>query len=201
MKGHDVAIEWIRTIAQEDRPLSENDIPDLNRMVLKEGFWRVAETADGAPTRRWIEPGQYKTQPNHVLTQTGELFYFASPEETPAKMAELVSWLRHELDAPSLMLATLLAQLHQRFTQIHPFDDGNGRVVRLLLNYVLLRVGLLPLVIKTDDRSHYLDVIAQADAVDLVPFEAFLLEAIEWSLRLGIEAATKHIELGDKSSE
>jgi hypothetical protein len=62
---------------------------------------------------------------------------------------------------------------------------------------VLLRVGLLPLVIKTDDRSHYLDVIAQADAVDLVPFEAFLLEAIEWSLRLGIEAAVKHIELED----
>jgi Fic family protein len=46
-------------------------------------------------------------------------------------MAELVSWQRHELDAPSLMLATPLAQLHQRFTQIHPFDDANGRVVRL----------------------------------------------------------------------
>ena len=199
MKGHDVAIEWIKAIAREERPLSENDIRDLNRMVLKEGFWRVAETADGSQTRRWIEPDQYKTQPNHVLTQTGELFYFASPEETPAKMAELVDWLRHELDAPSLPLAALLAQLHQRFTLIHPFDDGNGRVVRLLLNYVLLRIGLLPLVIKTEDRSRYLNVIAQADAGDMKPFEAFLLEAMEWSLRLGIEAAKKPIELDSES--
>jgi len=64
MRGHDVAIELVRSLAREDRPLSEGDVRDLNRIVLKEGFWRVAQTPGGEPTRKWIEPGRYKSQPN-----------------------------------------------------------------------------------------------------------------------------------------
>lgn len=201
MRGHDVAIEWVRTLAREDRDLSEGDIRDLNRLILKEGFWRVAQTADGEPTRKWIEPGQYKTQPNHVLTAIGELFHFAAPEETPARMADLTHWLRTELAVPTLPLPMLLARLHHEFTSIHPFDDGNGRVVRLLLNYVLLRAGLLPLVIQSQARRRYLDVIAFADAGDLQPLSAFLSEAIGRSLRLGLEAAARLIDLQTDSEK
>ncbi len=195
MRGHDVAIELVRTLAQDVRQLTEGDIRDLNRIVLKEGFWRVAQTPEGEPTRKWIEPGQYKTQPNHVLTATGEFFQFATPQETPARMAEFVRWLSQSLATASQTLPLLLAQLHHEFIRIHPFDDGNGRVVRLLMNFVLMRVGLLPLVVKSQDRSRYLAVIAQADAGDLVPLSEFLAAALDWSLRLGLEAATQLIEL------
>jgi Fic family protein len=190
MRGHDVAIELVRTIAQEDRPLSEGDVRDLNRIVLKEGFWRVAQTPEGEPTRKWIAPGRYKTQANHVLTPTGELFQFATPEETLVRMAELMQWLRAEMNTPSLPLPQLLAQLHHQFIAIHPFDDGNGRVVRLLLNWVLLR-GLLPLVIQSEQRRRYLEVIAFADAGDLSPLADFLAEALSSSLKLGLDAATR----------
>lgn len=195
MRGHDVAIELVRSLAREDRPLGEGDLRDLNRILLKEGFWRVAQTPDGEPTRKWIEPGRYKTQPNHVITATGELFHFATPEETPARTADLVRWLREEMQNPSLALPTLLARLHHEFIGIHPFDDGNGRVVRLLLNYVLLRAGLLPLVVKSRDRRRYLQVIALADAGDLAPLAEFFGQALRWSLHLGLEAATRLIEL------
>jgi Fic family protein len=176
-------------------PLTEGDIRDLNRILLKEGFWRAAETSEGEPTRKWIEPGRYKTQPNHVLTATGEVFYFAAPAETPARMAALVAWLRAALDGPTLALPALLARLHHDFVRIHPFDYGNGRVVRLLLNSVLLRADLPPLVVKSHDRRRYLDVIAFADAGDLVPLEGFFADAMAWSLRLGLEAASRLIEL------
>jgi Fic family protein len=200
MRGHDVAIELVRSLAREERPLSEGDIRDLNRILLKEGFWRVAETPDGEPTRKWIEPGRYKIQPNHVLTATGEIFHFATPEETPARMADFVQRLRAEMELPNLALPTLLAWLHHDFIRIHPFDDGNGRVVRLLLNYVLLRLGLLPMVIKSRDRRRYLDAIAFADAGDLVPLSNFFMEALRWSLRLGLEAASRLIELEEEDS-
>jgi hypothetical protein len=89
--------------------------------------------------------------------------------------------------------------LHHDFIRIHPFDDGNGRVVRLLVNYVLLKVGLLPLVVKGRDRHRYLEVIAFADAGDLRPLGDFFAEALRWSLRLGLEAASRLIELqGDE---
>lgn len=202
MRGHDVAIEHVRSLAREERPLTEGDIRDLNRILLKEGFWRVAQTPDGEPTRKWIEPGRYKTQPNHVITATGELFQFTTPEETPAQMADFVLWLRNEMESPGTGLIKLLAQLHHRFTLIHPFDDGNGRVVRLLVNYVLLKARLPPLVIKTKERKRYLETLAIADAGDLEPLQKFFEEALEWSLRLGIKAATSLIELeGDGENE
>lgn len=195
MRGHDVAIELVRSLAREERPLGEGDIRDLNRIVLKEGFWRAAETPEGEPTRKWIEPGRYKTQPNHVMTAAGEIFYFATPEETPARMAAFAQWLRTEMEAPTLALPDLLAQLHHEFIRIHPFDDGNGRVVRLLVNYVLLRAGLLPLVVKSKDRRRYLETIAFADAGDLAPLAEFFAEAMRWSLTLGLDAAAGLVEL------
>ncbi|MEI6415277.1 MAG: Fic family protein [Pseudomonadota bacterium] len=195
MQGHDVAIELVRSWVREDRLLTEGDIRDLNRVLLKEGFWRVAQTPDGEPTRKWIEPGRYKTQPNHVLTATGELFHFAMPEETPARMGRFLHWLRQEWENPTLGLLRLLSRGHDEFIRIHPFDDGNGRVVRLLLNYGLLRIGLLPLVIKSRERRRYLDAIAFSDAGDSGPLEAFLSDCLAWSLRLGLEARSRLIEL------
>lgn len=195
MRGHDIAIELVRSLAREERPLGEGDLRDLNRIVLKEGFWRVAQTPGGEPTRKWIEPGRYKTQPNHVITATGELFHFATPEETPARMADLVQWLRVEMQTQTLALPELLARLHHNFIRIHPFDDGNGRVVRLLINFVLLRAGLLPLIVKSRDRRRYLETIAQADAGDLTGLAEFFAAAMGWSLRLGLEASRGLIEL------
>jgi hypothetical protein len=63
------------------------------------------------------------------------------------------------------------------------------------LNYVLLRAGLLPLVVKSRDRRRYLEVIAFADAGDMAPLAEFLAEALRWSLRLGVDAATRLVEL------
>lgn len=195
MRGHDVAIEHVRSLARDQRTLAEGDIRDLNRILLKEGYWQVAETASGGQTRRWIEPGRYKTAPNHVLTATGEMFYFASPEETPAMMQEFASWMAGEIESPGMGLVPLLVEIHRRFILIHPFDDGNGRVVRLLVNYVLLRAGLLPVIIKASRRKKYLDAIAASDTGDNQPLEQFLEDALIWSMQLGIRAEKEMVEL------
>lgn len=202
MQGHDVAIEHIRTLAGEENPLTEGDLRDLNKLLLKEGYWRLAETPAGEQTRRWIAPGCYKKTPNHVLTRDGELFAFATPEETPAQMAAFVFWLREELSAPRERgLLEFLARLHHRFILIHPFDDGNGRLVRLLVNYVLLKFALPPLVIKTKERARYLAALRMADGGELEPLTTFLAEALSWSLRLGLQAATSLISLANDEDD
>ena len=89
MKAHNVAIDHARQIANSEQVLGEADVRDLNKILLKEPFYQNAETPDGRPTRKRIVPGQYKTQPNHVRTATGELYRFAEPEETPALMEDL----------------------------------------------------------------------------------------------------------------
>ena len=189
MKAHDVAIELVRNLAAADQPLAEADIRELNRVLLKEPFWKPAETPGGGVTRKWIEPGKYKTQPNHVRTRTGELHRFAEPEETPARMEEWMNRFRRDLTRADYPLPEFLAESHWSFVNIHPFDDGNGRTARLITNYILLRTELLPIVIKSDDRDRYLGALRQADAGNGQPLADFMLAQLTWSLDLGIRAA------------
>jgi hypothetical protein len=69
------------------------------------------------------------------------------------------------------------AWLHHRFTQIHPFADGNGRVARAIASLVFIRADLFPLVVKRDDREEYIDALEQADRGDLRPLVSLFVEA------------------------
>lgn len=190
MKAHNVGVEHARMLAADTtRVITESDIRDLNRIILKEAFWKAAETAEGLATRKEIIPGQYKTSPNNVRLQDGSMFHFASVEDTPPRMAALTAWLQAELARPTLPVAVLVAKLHHDFVLIHPFDDGNGRVARLLVNYVLMRSGHLPLIVRAEDKAGYLTALRLADAGDLQPLVSYLEILAAASLRLGIRAA------------
>lgn len=190
MKGSDVAYKLIIDWANEqDRPLSEQQIKNLNQVLLVRPFWKEAITPDGQPTRRLIKVGDYKEFPNSVQLQNGEIFRYASPIDTPILMADLIKWFREEEEKKELHPAVLAALFHYKFVCIHPFDDGNGRISRLLMNYVLIRNGFPPVVIKSADKSNYLRALNRADTGDLDAFVAYILNQLSWSLELCIKAA------------
>src|SRR6201999_1758562 len=110
--------------------------------------------------------GRYKQEPNSVRTATGELFEYAVPMDVPARMAKLVEGVRHGVQRDGLEFFATLAITHHEFTLIHPFDDGNGRVARLVTNYLLLKKDLPPLVIKSELKKDYLSALRQADGGD-----------------------------------
>ena len=88
--GHNEAIDWVIDMVKGNRSLTENFIRELHQLLLKEPYEVDAITPEGKSTKRKIAVGQYKTMPNHVKTVTGEMFYFATHEETPAKMHDLL---------------------------------------------------------------------------------------------------------------
>ena len=135
MQAHDVALKIIKEeSADTERQLTEQFIRSLNKCILVKSFWKDATTLDGKATKKEIVPGQYKTSPNSVRLSNGEIFNYASPEDTPVEMQKLVaSFNKNYKEEHPLILASLL---HYQFVRIHPFDDGNGRVARLLMNYV-----------------------------------------------------------------
>ena len=190
MKAHDVAINQVQQWAQnKTRSITEADIRTLNKIILKEPFFKKAQTSTGQPTQKKIIPGQYKAENNHVHTVSGNVFKFADYMDVPERMYKLVHWLQSELQKPSLHLVEVISQLHYEFICIHPFDDGNGRVARLLVNYVLLRQGCMPLVIASEDKNNYFRALEKADAGDQQAFTLYIGEQLERWLRTGIQAA------------
>jgi Fic family protein len=189
MKAHDVGIEHIRNLAADKgRLITPIDIRDLNKIILKEPFWKPTQTPDGQASRAQVIPGEYKALPNSVITATGELFDYAAPMEVPARMQALVDWLGEALADPKQNILNIAAKLHHDFVLIHPFDDGNGRVARMLVNYLLLRDGYPPIIVPTDRKKDYLTALRLADAGEPVPLAEFFGEQLERSLSLAIRA-------------
>lgn len=187
MRAHDVAIFMLREWAQTpDRSLLESDIRDLNKTILVRPFWADARTSDGQATRRLITPGQYKEFPNHVQLKSGEIFRYAEPNEVAPKMQELLDWYNTQEEEHPVVTA---AFLHYKFVCIHPFDDGNGRVSRLLMNYHLMKAGYPPIIIKSADKNNYLYALNQADTGNVQAFVDYIAQQLIWSLELAIKAA------------
>lgn len=189
IEGHNEAIEWVTERVKGEYPLTESFIRELHQLLLKAPYWVDAITSEGAPTRKKVETGRYKSQPNHVLTPTGEVFYFATPEETPAKMDDLMQWYREKIASDELNPILLAAEFHYRFIRIHPFDDGNGRTARILMNFILMKYGFPPAIIKTQDKSNYLSALRQADSGIIEPFITYIASNLIQSLELMIRGA------------
>jgi Fic family protein len=190
MRAHDVVLSKVIEYANDQtRFLTEADIREWNKIILVRPFWKEAITVSGQPTQKLVEPGNYKTSPNSVRLTNGEIFSYSSPEETPVLMKELLDWLREEEQSKTLHPVELASMLHYKFVRIHPFDDCNGRTSRLLMNYVLLRNSLPPVIVKSNDKSNYLLSLSKADAGNLNAFIRYIAEQLVWSLEVSIKAA------------
>jgi Fic family protein len=202
MKAHDVALYQVEEMAiDEERPLTEMFIKELNKTILVKPFWKDAEAYDGSPTRKKIEIGQYKTSPNSVRLKNGKIHEYASPEETPALMSELLRWYN---DNNILMHPVqLAAEFHYKFVCIHPFDDGNGRVARLIMNYILLKNDYPPVIIKSDDKENYLTALQKADIGEVIAIIEYIEKQAVWSIDISLKAANGEDidELGDIEKE
>lgn len=189
IKGHQAAIEYLEELIHHREPVTETYIRELHKILLIEPYEMDAITAGGLLTKRRIEIGRYKIAPNSVRTSTGEMRYYALPLETPALMADLLRWYQQALAEQSLHPLILAATFHYRFVDIHPFDDGNGRMARLLTNLILMQGGYVPIVIRTETKGAYLLTLEQADAGDLEPFTCYIGEALLRALELFLQGS------------
>lgn len=119
----------------DDLAITENHIKQLHRDLL----------AHSAKDER--HRGRYKTHANQVVVfdadgkQVGIVFETATPFDTPRLMAELVAWTRDSLETARLHPLLIIAIFAVVFLEIHPFQDGNGRLSRVLTTLLLLRSG------------------------------------------------------------
>ncbi len=189
IEGHDEAVKAIEDAVKSNEAFNQVFIRNLHTMLLKEPYETDAETRDGLRRKHRIAIGDYKTQPNNVRTSTGETYHFTPPEQVQSAMSDLVDWYRKKEDEgehPIIMAATF----HYRFVRIHPFDDGNGRMARLLMNMILIKHGYTVALIPREERGEYINTLERADQnEELTEFITYIAACCKYSLNLHLRAA------------
>lgn len=150
-------------IADRLRSIRENDIRDMHSLILA----------------GQNNAGRYKQYLNSI---EGSVHVPIPPVDVPGAMHELTAWLENS-EAPIIWRA---AVVHAWLTHIHPFDDGNGRMARLLANYVLGFGCYPPLIVRSSsDRPRYLNALAHSDAAgDIVPLVRLFVRVLDRGVKL-----------------
>lgn len=179
------AIESLFDFVKGNRLLSTSYIKELHSL-----FTRHQETVEGQDQfgRTMHVPllrGDYKQLPNNPTRPNGTVHAYCPPEHVAAEMDSLVEMHAKHGDAAPEVEA---AWLHHRFVQIHPFQDGNGRIARALATLIFIKANWLPLVVRDQDREDYIAALEQADEGQLRPLVDFFakLQRKQFIKALGI---------------
>lgn len=166
MKASNVGVKMMQEqVSLKDTPLTQTFIRQLHHTLLREDYTVYRTLKDGTATSYVIHAGCYKTRPNSVITRFGDRFDYASPEETPALMTDLVDWYNDAEHTGKYSPIELAALFHYRYIRIHPFEDGNGRIARLLVNYILARHGYPMIVVRSRKKKEYIEALNRSDLI------------------------------------
>lgn len=170
--------------AWEHIPFNENHISQLHRDLL----------AHSIKDER--HRGKYKTHENRVAAfdehgnEVATIFHTASPFDTPRLMRELVEWTRNTRESQSLHPLLIVAVFVVVFLEIHPFEDGNGRLSRILTTFLLMQAGYvyvpyssLESVIEQNKQGYYVALrqtqgTIRTEAPDWQPWLTFFLSSL-----------------------
>ena len=161
------ALDGVFDFVSSKRALSVSYIKELHAALLRSQAVTEGVDALGRAVEIPLIKGDWKTQPNYPV-RDGVTYAYCSPEQVASEMDRLVT-IHDQHVAKMVPSEVQAAWLHHRFTQIHPFQDGNGRVARAITSLVLVKDGLFPFVVTRDDKPGYLHALEAADGGKLKP--------------------------------
>ncbi|MDO4697690.1 MAG: Fic family protein [Pasteurellaceae bacterium] len=187
-KNHAQAIDYLFDIVADRRVISENLIKEINALLLQGVHSTPAKTLLGQAVNKPLRAGEYKILPNHVLKQDGTIHKYVEPEQVSPQMQQLVDYINNAISVHPIIRS---AVAHYNMVRIHPFDDGNGRGARLLMNLILIKAGYFPAVVKNEEKFRYLETLNQADQGDISVFIRFILTQLKNTLQNVIDDLNK----------
>ena len=197
IKDHEAAVDSVFSYVKGNRKLSTSYIKELHATLTQNQDTVEAVDQFGRQVKAPLIKGDYKKTPNNPRRPDGHVHEYCPPEQVDSEMDRLVEMhLAHEGVAPEVEAAWL----HHRFAQIHPFQDGNGRVARALATLVFVRAGWFPPVVKNDERAEYLDALESADAGDLSQLVKFFarLERNEFVKTFDVSGQVLHTNRAER---
>lgn len=168
------AQQWmVDRFIRDKNPLTTFSIKELHQLLTQAQLTTEALSPTGQRMEVALVHGEWKKTDNQVRKE-GMILRYCPPEHVQAQMDRLVEMHAQHLET-DVAPEVAAAWVHHRLTQIHPFQDGNGRVARCIGGLVFLKAGLFPLVVLRDDVGKYIDALESADAGDLTALVEFFV--------------------------
>lgn len=160
LRDQEAAIHLVIDCIGGRRQLTKGVLHELHTILTRHQDTTVAVDQFGKRFEVPLVRGRFKPLPNNPSREANIIHEYCPPVQVDSEIEFLLSWLTEYDEEDPVIVA---AWAHHRFTQIHPYQDGNGRVARALTTMILLRADLLPLVVDRDLRLEYLEALEAAD--------------------------------------
>ena len=170
LEDQEAAYDMMFDDVASGRPLSAHIVKSWHQLLTE----HQATVAGIDPYGNRVEvefktKGQWKLNPNNPRRPDGVIYEYCPPEQVPPEMVRLFRLYAH-IQERGFPVNAEAAWLHHRFARTHPFQDGNGRVSRLLMAWAFIRRGLPPPIIAAQEQPDYSAALERADTGNLKAF-------------------------------
>ncbi len=163
LQDHLDAVDFIFDIVKDDRPLTKSFICQLHQLTTRHQEFAEGRDQFGNRTKIELIKGRFKEQENNPTREDGTSVLYCPPEHVEAEMDRLIE-IYNELCDQKVNPLIIATWMHHAFTTIHPFQDGNGRVVRLIASLILIKNNFFPItVLREEAKIKYIQALEEAD--------------------------------------
>lgn len=185
LHDHFEAMDFIFDIVKSERSLSVGFIKELHQLITQHQDYTDAIDTIGNRVQVKLLKGEFKKNENNPKREDGSLFMYCPPIHVDSEMNTLLTIYNDLVDKKTNPII-ISAWVHHSFTQIHPFQDGNGRIARLLASLILIKNGLLPFTVKRNDKPKYINALEEADNGNPQKLVSFFAQEQKKSIELAL---------------
>ncbi len=190
LHDHFEAMNFIFDLVKSNRPLTVGFIKELHDLVTQHQDYAEAIDTSGKVVQVKLLKGQFKIHENNPKREDGQVFIYCPPIHVESEMDKLISIYEGQ-SAKELNSIILSAWVHHAFTQIHPFQDGNGRIARLLASLILIKKDLLPFTVTRKAKPTYIKSLESADSAEPQELVSFFSTAQKQSIEDALNFKTE----------
>ena len=162
LKDHIQALDFVFEIINQNRNITKSFILELHQLITQHQNTTDAIDSFGNNVKIPLLKGQFKIHDNNPKRSDGTIFKYCPPIHVDTEIKKLIA-IYSGLEEQNIKPVIIAAWFHHAFTQIHPFQDGNGRLARLLASLILIKHNLFPFTVKGSDKKKYIESLESGD--------------------------------------
>lgn len=162
LNDHFEAIDFVFNLVKENRAITKSFILELHQLITSHQDYSEAIDSLGNIVQVELLRGQFKKHENNPKRSDGVVFLYCPPVHVESEIDKLLD-IYYMLEERKVHPIIKAAWFHHGFVQIHPFQDGNGRMARLLASLILIKNDLFPFTVNRVEKKRYIDGLETAD--------------------------------------